>query len=109
MKLYFHGCMSQQDIKFDGPAQASLKLIQDLGVDAAVSAKKGFGMNKAAGYSMRQSLYRSENSEIRKQIGNNKLVWQVMTPFELDSLVNANWYKRPSTAGSGGVADMRKK
>lgn len=32
-----------------------------------------------------------------------------MTPFELDGLINANWYKRPSTAGSGGVADMRKK
>jgi hypothetical protein len=31
-----------------------------------------------------------------------------MTPFELDTLVNANWYKKAaSTAGS--VADIRRK
>jgi len=40
------------------------------------------------GSAPRFSLYRSENESIRAQIGNNKFVWQVMTPFELEAIVN---------------------
>ena len=42
----------------------------------------------AIGAAPRFSLYRSENESVRAQIGNNKFVWQVMTPFELDDIVN---------------------
>ena len=42
----------------------------------------------AIGAGPRFSLYRSENESIRAQIGNNKFVWQVMTPFELEAIVN---------------------
>lgn len=58
MKLYFHGCMSQQDIKFDNTLQPQLKVIQDLAADASASSKKGFGKEGAIA---RNSLYRSEN------------------------------------------------
>ena len=36
----------------------------------------------------RESKFKNENEAIAKLIGSNKFVWQVMTPFELDMLVN---------------------
>ncbi|CDW89694.1 cysteine protease family c02 [Stylonychia lemnae] len=37
---------------------------------------------------LRTSIFRPDNEQIKKQIGSNQFVWNVMTPFELESIIN---------------------
>jgi hypothetical protein len=66
----------------------------------AVSSNKGLA---------RQSLFRSDNDQIRSQIGNNKFVWQVMTPFELDGLVNPEIQAKKGAAQSASMSELKRK
>lgn len=57
----------------------------------------------------RSSLFRSDNDAIRRQIGSNPFVWQVMTPFDLDQLINPPEKKEAKVKDPNSIAELKKR
>ena len=57
----------------------------------------------------RSSLFRSDNDAIRRQIGSNPFVWQVMTPFDLDNLINPPEKKEAKVKDPNSIAELKKR
>ena len=57
---------------------------------------------------VRQSLFRSDNDTVRQQVGNNKFVWKVMTPFELDGIINPEIQPKKGTSGAS-INELKRK
>ena len=56
-----------------------------------------------------QSLFRSDNEQIRAQIGNNKFVWYVTKPLELDSVFNPEIHSKKGSTLSSSMYELKRR